>query len=127
MKMYCNDEILSSIVNDGMKEFYAFLKEDLTRTKNTKSTKGDFLHLRCSYAHKKHKTLNKQLLLLRRFYVHKNAVFFIFIRVFCAFCGKQTLVLLLDVFYAHLKLSLILFAYVRFVLFVCVRSSRKKV
>ena len=76
MKMYCNDEILSSIVNDGMKEFYAFLKEDLTRTKNTKSTKGDFLHLRCSYAHKKHKTLNKQLLLLRRFYVHKNAVFF---------------------------------------------------
>ena len=38
MEIYCNDEILSSIINDGI-TFYAFLREDHTRTKSTKSMK----------------------------------------------------------------------------------------
>ena len=55
-------EMLSStIVNDGIKEFYIFLREDPTYIKDTKS---DFHHLRCFYVHtknKKHKTSNKRL------------------------------------------------------------------
>ena len=73
--IYCSDEIISSIVNDGIGEFYTFLLEDPTRTKSIKSTKSHFFPLRC--------------------------------------------------FYAHLKLSLFLLAYVRFVLFVRVGSFRK--
>ena len=130
MEIYCNDQMLSRIVNDGIREFDTFLRKDLTRTKSKKSTKSNFLHLRCFYAHKKHnkhKTSNKGLLPLRCFHAHKNAVFFIFICLcaFCAFCTKQATFFLLDVFYAHLKLFLFLLAYVRFALSVHVGSFRK--
>ena len=130
MEIYGNDEILNKIVNDGIREFDTFLRVDLTRTKSKKSTKSNFLHLRCFYAHKKHKkhkTSNKRLLPLRWFYTHKNTVFFIFIRLcaFCAFCNKQRTFFLLDVFYAHLKVFLFLFVYVPFALFVRVGSFRK--
>ena len=72
---------------------------------------------------------NKCLLPLRCFYAHKNDVFcaFICLCAFCAFYVKQATFFLLDVFYAHLKLFLFLFAYVRLVLFVRVGSFRKKV
>ena len=129
---YCNDEILSSIVNDGIREFYTFLREDPTRTKSTRSTKNDFLHLRCfSCAKKSTKSTRCQtsdFFLLDVFYVHRNAVFFIFIGLcpFWAFYAKQATFFLLDVFYAHLKLSLFLFVYARFELFVCVGSFRKR-
>ena len=73
MEIYGNDEILNKIVNDGIREFDTFLRVDLTRTKSKKSTKSNFLHLRCFYAHKKHnkhKTSNKGLLPLRCFHAH---------------------------------------------------------
>ena len=38
MEIYCKGEIFSSIVNDGIREFYTFLGEDPTCTKSTKST-----------------------------------------------------------------------------------------
>ena len=61
------------------------------------------------------------------FYVHKNAVFVIFICLcaFCAFYAKQTTFFLLDVF-IRIKMLSFLFAYVRFVPFVCVESFRKR-
>ena len=133
MEIYCNDKILNSVVDAGTKGVLYLLRKDPTRTKSTKKTqktqnmkkaqKSDFLHLRCFHVHKKyikHKTSYKRLLPVRCFYAHKNAVFFIFIRLcaFCAFYVKQATFFVLDVFYAHLKLFLFLFAYVRFVLFV---------
>ena len=54
----------------------------------------------------------------------KNVFVFICLCALCVFCAKQTTFFLLDVFYARLKLSLFLFAYVRFVLFVLVGSFR---
>ena len=75
---------VSSIVNEDIREIlnlFIFLQEDFTcknstksikilkSTKSTKRQTSDFLPLGC-------------------FYVHKNAVFFVFVRlyVFCAFC-----------------------------------------
>ena len=52
-----NTVSVSSIVDDGIGGVLYILRKDLT---STKSTKNDFLH-RCSYAHKKHKALNKRL------------------------------------------------------------------
>ena len=100
---------MSSIVDDGTRGVLNLLRKDPTRTKSTKSMKStkciknDFFHLRCYFAHKKHKkhkTSNKRLLPLRCFYAHKNAVFFIFIGLcaFCAFYPKQAIFFLLVVF-----------------------------
>ena len=49
--------------------------------------------------------------------MHKNAAFFIFIRL-CTFVlsyAQQATFFFLDIFYAHFKLSLFLFVFVRFV------------
>ena len=64
---------------------------------------------------KKAQDAKQALLSLRRFYAHKTAAFFIFIRLcaFCAFCAKQATFFFLDVFYARLKLSF-LFAHALF-------------
>ena len=96
----------SSIVNDGIREIYTFLREDPTRTKSTKSTKSDFLYLRCFYAdkkhkkHKKYKTSNKRLLPLRRFLCAQKCSLFYFYSLiaFRAFYPKQVTFFLLDVF-----------------------------
>ena len=43
MKVYYgdkNDELLSSIVKDGIREFYTFLQEDTTLTKSTETIKS---------------------------------------------------------------------------------------
>ena len=57
MQIYCNDELFSSIVNDGIREFYIFLRKNRTCTK---STKIDFLHLRCFYTQKAQKIQKAQ-------------------------------------------------------------------
>ena len=67
--------------------------------------------------------------LLYVFYAHKNAVFFVFVRLyaFCAFCAKEAIFFLSDVFYAHKNAVFFVFVHLyAFVLFVCVKSSRKK-
>ena len=105
IEIYCNGDILSSIVNDGIREFYIFLREDPTsikstkRTKSTKSTKSDFLHLKCFMRTKSTKSTRRQA------------------------SGSFHL----DVFIRTKMLSFFIFAYVRFVFLVRVGSSRKKV
>ena len=93
----------------------------------TESTKSDFFHLRRFYAHKKHKKhKTSSASSSQTFYAHKNAVSFICLCMLCAFCAKETTFFLVDVFYARLKLSLFLFAYVHFVLFALVGSFHKR-
>ena len=60
--------MLSSIVNDGIGEVLYLLRKDLTSIKSIKSDSfhGGF------YAHKKHKSLNKNFLHLRCFYSQKK-------------------------------------------------------
>ena len=41
MKKYCGDGILSSIIYEGIREFYTILRKDPTRTKSTKSTQAN--------------------------------------------------------------------------------------
>ena len=93
---------ISSVVNEAIRAILDlfiifFLQEDFTHTKSTKRMQATFLLLDVFYAHKKHKKHKKQkkhktytndFLPLRCFYVHKNAVFFVFIRLyaFSAFC-----------------------------------------
>ena len=59
--------MLSSIVNDGIGEVLYLLKKDST---SIKSIKVVSLYRRF-YAHKKHKSLNKNLLHLRCFFCKK--------------------------------------------------------
>ena len=84
-------EILSSIVNDSIREFYTFLLEDPTRAKSTKS---DFLHLRCFMRTKSTKSIRRQasdVFLLDVFMSTKTMFYFIRLCTFCAFMLKKQL------------------------------------
>ena len=70
--------------------------KSIQSTKSLKSIKrkqATFLLLDVFYVHKKHKKHKKHndFLPLRCFYAHKNAFFFVFVRLnaFCAFCARE--------------------------------------
>ena len=96
---------LSSNINEGIRAVLFFKRKDFTRTRSTKKHKNHktltsdfhldvFMRIKSMKNIKSTKSTKCQtddLLLLRCFYAHKNAVFYVFVRfyVFCAFCACE--------------------------------------
>ena len=66
----------SSNVNEGIKAVLLFKRKDFTRTKSTKSTKS-IKSIKSKKRIKSTKRQTNDFLLLRCFYAHENAVFFV--------------------------------------------------